>query len=304
MQVTRETIDKVPHLITDYMYEGDNVGINLTLLSTMKTKKKLDVAGIPIDYSPVSLNRVDNTITITSEMEFNKTSGNIEVVANIKYPNGYSILKETRKLEDEVFAQDIINTCIVNKKDIKNMPCYKLAFTDISNSVIESSLNEDILVKTPELNYKCYIYSNNMELIGTANRLLEASNTSYILGEYVGKKLSEHMGRNIFIDICINDEITLQMANVRVENTVDSSLTYALLDTSNTMVKRLNENYTNLSMNIPQGFNFPEYSKFKNMDNYFEELLRLNSPKNIEKFFKDNKIKSNNAIDLNKYLIW
>ena len=38
MQVTRETIDKVPHLITDYMYEGDNVGINLTLLNTMKTK--------------------------------------------------------------------------------------------------------------------------------------------------------------------------------------------------------------------------------------------------------------------------
>ena len=304
MQVTRETIDKVPHLITDYMYEGDNIGINLTLLSTMKTKKKLDVAGVPIDYSPVPLNRVDNTITITSEMEFNKTSGDIEVVANIKYPNGYSILKETRKIEDETFAQDIINTCIVNKKDIKNMQCYKLAFTDISNSVIESSLNENILVKTPELNYKCYIYSNNMELIGTANRLLEASKTSYILGEYVGKKLSEHMGRNIFIDICINDEITLQMANVKVENTVDSSLTYALLDTSNTMVKRLNENYSNLSMSIPQGFNFPEYSKCKNMDDYFEELLRLNSSKNIEKFFKDNKIKSNNAIDLNKYLIW
>lgn len=304
MQVTRETIDKVPHLITDYMYEGDNVGINLTLLNTMKTKKKLDVAGIPIDYSPVSLNKIDNIIQITSEMEFNKTSKNIEVVALVKYPNGCAPLKETRKLEDEVFAQDIINTCIVDKKDIKNMQCYKLAFADISNSVIESSLNEDILVKTPELNYKCYIYSNNMELIGTANRLLEASNTSYILGEYVGKKLSEHMGRNIFIDICINDEITLQMANVRVENTVDSSLTYALLDTSNTMVKRLNENYTNLSMNIPQGFKFPEYSKFRNMNDYFEELLKLNSPKNIEKFFKDNKIKSNNAIDLNKYLIW
>ena len=41
-------------------------------------------------------------------MEFNKTSGDIEVVANIKYPNGYSILKETRKLEDEVFAQDYV----------------------------------------------------------------------------------------------------------------------------------------------------------------------------------------------------
>ena len=87
----------------------------------MKTKKKLDVAGIPIDYSPVSLNKIDNIIQITSEMEFNKTSKNIEVVALVKYPNGCAPLKETRKLEDEVFAQDIINTCIVDKKDIKNM---------------------------------------------------------------------------------------------------------------------------------------------------------------------------------------
>lgn len=304
MEVTRETINKDPYLITDYMYEEDNIGINLNLLNTMKTNKKLDVAAIPIDYSPVSLNKTNNMITITSKMEFNKASKDIEVIANIHYPNGYSTLKEKRILTDKDFAQDIINTCIINKKDIKNMICYTDAFTDIVNNVINSSLEENILVKTPELNYKCYVYSNNMELLGIANRLLESSPTSYILGEYVGKGIREYIGKDVFVDICINDEITLQMGNVRVENSIDSSLTYVVLNTANTMIKRLNENYTNLSMNVPQGFNFPEYSRFGDLDYYFNELIKSNNSKNLEKFFKDNKVKSNNVVDINKYLIW
>lgn len=302
MQITREKIDGSPYIITDFMYQNDNVGINLELLNTMKTKKKLDVAGIPIDYSPVSLNKTDNVIDITSNMEFNKTSGNIEVVANIKYPNGYSILKETRKITDEEFANDIINTCIVEKRDIKNMPSYKKSFDDIVNVVKDSSLDENLLVKTPELKYKCYVYSNNMELLGTAYRLLETEH-GYILGEYVGKKLSEHIGRNIFIDLCINNDTTLQFANVKINNAIDSSLTYAELDTSSTMVKRLVENYTDITMKVPGTFNFPEHSKFKNINDYFEKMLTANSPKDIEKFFKNNKVKNNTVIDLNKYLI-
>ena len=301
MEVTREKIDGVNHLITDYIYKNDNVGINLSLLSTMKTKKNLNVSGIPIDYSPISINRTSNAINVTSTLNYDPITGDIDVIAEVKYPN--NTIVHTRKLEDKNFAEDMINTCLVDKKDIKNMECYKNAFNSIVDAVIESSLEEDILIKTPDLHYKCYIYSNNMELIGVANRLLEAEN-GYILGEYVGKKLSEHMGRNIFIDLCINDDITLQLANVKVENTIDSSLTYALLDTSNTMAKRLNENYTNLTMNIPKDFCFPDHSKFRSINDYFELLLKSNSPKNIEKFFKDNKIKLNNAIDINKYLIW
>ena len=302
MQITRENIDGSPYIITDFMYQNDNVGINLELLNTMNTKKKLDVAGIPIDYSPISLNKTDNVISITSNMEFNKTSGDIEIVANIKYPNGYSILKETRKIADEDFANDMINTCIIDKKDIKNMPSYKNSFDDIVNGIKESSLDEDLLIKTPELKYKCYVYSNNMELLGTAYRLLETEH-GYILGEYVGKKLSEHIGRNVFIDLCINNETTLQFANVKINNAIDSSLTYAELDTSNTMVKRLVENYMDTTMKVSETFNFPEHSKFKNINEYFEKMLTANSPKDIEKFFKNNKIKSNTVIDLNKYLI-
>ena len=109
MEVTRETIDKVPYLITDYMYEGDNVGINLTLLSTMKTKKKLDVAGIPIDYSPVSLNKTDNVITITSTMNYDPLDKELNVMADVKYPN--NTIVHNRKLNDNDFAKDIIDTC-------------------------------------------------------------------------------------------------------------------------------------------------------------------------------------------------
>lgn len=94
------------------------------------------------------------------------------------------------------------------------------------------------------------------------------------------------------------------MGNVRVENSIDSSLTYVVLNTANTMIKRLNENYTNLSMNVPQGFKFPEYSRFGDLDYYFNELITSNNSKNLEKFFKDNKVKSNNVVDINKYLIW
>ena len=39
MQVTREVINKKPHIITDAIYQDDSVGIDLTLLNTMNTKK-------------------------------------------------------------------------------------------------------------------------------------------------------------------------------------------------------------------------------------------------------------------------
>ena len=81
-------------------------------------------------------------------------------------------------------------------------------------------------------------------------------------------------------DIHFNDKYNRKIFTKilkQISNNKPNYITIAgdILDTSNTMVKRLNENYTNLSMNTPQGFKFPEYSKFKNMDNYFEELLKF-----------------------------
>lgn len=303
MKVTRENIDKMPHLITDYMYENDNIGINLTLLNTMKTKKVLNVSGIPIDYNPISFNysQIRDTITITTTMEFNATSEELNVIANVKYPN--NTITYMNLLEDEEFATDIIDTCIVNKKDIKNMACYRRIFEETINTVKESALQEDVLIKSPELKYKCYVYSDNMELLGVANRLLE-NPSGYILGEYVGKKISEYKGKDIYIDLCINSDVTLQFSNVKVADCMESSLTYVLLETSSAMVKRLTENYNNIDMNVPKGFNFPTVNVNKNMNQYYEELLISNSPSNIEKFFKNNKPKMNSIIDINKYLIW
>ena len=70
--------------------------------------------------------------------------------------------------------------------------------------------------------------------------------------------------------MCINDEITLQLANVAVGDAIDSSLAYAQLETSNTMVKRLTENYSDINMKIPKNFKFPEINIFNTIDNYFE----------------------------------
>ena len=301
MQVTREVIKKVPHIITDYDYNGDNIGINLNLLNEEKTRKVLEIDGIAIDYSPVSFNNTNNRTKITTTLEYDNKVDKIQVIAEVLYRNEISCI--TRNIEDEVFANDIINTCLINKKNIKNMDCYKQSFDSIVEQVKENALEIDFLVKTQVLPYKCYIYSNNMELLGIANRLMEKED-SYILGEYVGKKLVEYIDKNIYIDVCVNNEITLQFSNVKVADTFDASLSYAVLNMDNTMIKRLTENYSNIELNIPNGFNFPEYKIYGDINYYYEELLKINSPSNIEKFYKINKVKANNTIDINKYLIW
>ena len=298
MQVTRETINKEPYLITDYIYQNDNVGINLNLLNNAKTKKILRVAGIPIDYSPISLNRSGNEIVASSTLTY--VDNKIKAVMNITYPN--KEITDEREINDGNFAEDMINTCLVDKKDIKNMQCYKNAIDSMIESVKENALEEEMLIKTPEFLYKCFVYSNDMELLGVAYRLIE-NEKGYVLGEYVGKKLSEHIGRNIYIDICINNEITLQLANVKINDAIDSSLAYAQLETSNTMVKRLTENYSDITMKVPKNFKFPETNIFKSINDYFDTMLISNSPKDIENFFKNNKQKTNALININKYLI-
>ena len=298
MQVTRETINKEPYLITDYIYQNNNVGINLNLLNNAKTKKILRVAGIPIDYSPISLNRSGNEIVASSTLTY--VDNKIKAIMNITYPN--KEITDEREINDGNFAEDMINTCLVDKKDIKNMQCYKNAIDSMIESVKENALEEEMLIKTPEFLYKCFVYSNDMELLGVAYRLIE-NEKGYVLGEYVGKKLSEHIGRNIYIDICINNEITLQLANVKINDAIDSSLAYAQLETSNTMVKRLTENYSDITMKVPKNFKFPETNIFKSINDYFDTMLISNSPKDIENFFKNNKQKPNALININKYLI-
>ena len=300
MQVTRETVNKAPHLITDFMYNNDNVGINLNLINDAKTYKKIDVPAIPIDYSPVSINNTNNRIIIATDLKYN--NDNIQIESKVEYAN--EIKQDYYKIDDNTFANDIINTCIVDKKDIKNMPCYLQTFEKVKKAACENALEQNFLIKTPILDYKCYIYSDNMELLGVANRLMSASvSTRYTIGEYVGKKLTEYEGKNIVIDLCINNNVTLQLEHVKIIKALDSSLSYIEIDTERTTVKRLIDNYDNIEIKIPQGFNIPEYKVHYSIDNYYEQLLISNSPNNIEKFFKDNKPNTTVMINLNKYLI-
>ena len=300
MQVTRETVNKAPHLITDFMYNNDNVGINLNLINDAKTHKKIDVPAIPIDYSPVSINNTNNRIIIATDLKYN--NDNIQIESKVEYAN--ETKQDYYKIDDNTFANDIINTCIVDKKDIKNMPCYLQTFEEVKKTACENALEQNFLIKTPVLDYKCYVYSDNMELLGVANRLMSASmSTRYTMGEYVGKKLTEYEGKNIVIDLCINNNVTLQLEHVKIMKALDSSLSYIEIDTERTTVKRLADNYDNINIKLPQGFNIPEYKVHYSIDNYYEQLLIGNSPNNIEKFFKDNKPNTSVIINLNKYLI-
>ena len=300
MQVTREVVNNAPHLITDFMYNNDNVGINLNLINEAKTNKKLNVPAIPIDYSPVSMNNTNNNISISTNLRYE--NDNVVIASEINYTSETKY--DSYKINDETFANDIINTCIIDKKDIKNMPCYQQTFEEVKRTACENALKENYLIKTPVLNYKCYIYSDSMELLGVANRILTTSlSTQYILGEYVGKKLSEYENKNIIIDLCVNSKVTLQMTCTKVIKALDSSLSYVTLDTERTMIKRLSENYDDINIKIPAGFNIPEYKVYNNIDYYYEQLLIGNSPSNIEKFFKENKPNTAVMINLNKYLI-
>ena len=302
MEVKRITHNNSPHITTDYMYEGDNIGINLDSLNKAKTKKTIEVPAICIDYSPVSLQNTNNKITITTELKHDNTSTDIYVESSVAYKDNYDYDKYV--ISDLTFSEDIINTCIINKRDIKYMPCYQNIVDSLIESVKEKALSENMLIKTDILPYKCYVYTTNMELLGVANRLLASNNNNYILGEYVGNKLSEYIGREIFIEMCVNNETTLHFTGFSIDNTIDSSLSYVSLSNENVIVKRLHENYSDTTLKIPNGFNLPNINKSWTIDTYYEKLLLNNSPKAIEEFYKKNKQSAMCNININKYLIW
>lgn len=295
----RITIKGAPHIITDYIYEGEPLHINLDSLNNAKTNKRVEIPAIVIDYSPVSLQNVNNKIILESEIKHDIDSTDINIILNINNEETTKV-----KIDEETFVNDIIATCLENKKDIKNMPCYNDAINNAIDIIKANALDSDMLIKEDVLNYKCYIYSNDMELLGTANRLILSTNNDYILGEYVGKKLTELQGQSIVIDMCINNDIVLQFANFMVGESIDSSLSYVKLFNQNVMVKRLMVVYDNIEFNIPAKFNIPEFYKTWTIHDYYEKLLLTNSPDNIEKVFKQNKQNKVCNININKYLIW
>ena len=306
LKVERKKVNKQPYLVTDYMYEGDNIGINLVTLANTKTSRKTTIPCIPISYSDHAFNSNSSQIEVVSNIGLD-LNDNLQAVFDIKFPDK----SDLRYIEfnDAEFAQDMINTCILDKRDVKDLKCYKAAIGLTIEQIKNQALSENILIKTRELNYKCYIYTEDLIFLGTANRLLEKSNSSYILGEYCGKKLTDYIDdygdtTKLVIDICVNNDITLQLKNVDLLGATQSTMGYALIDTSSSRIVRISNTHKSTEYKIPAELVLPEHKPNFNYDNYYEAFLIGNSPSSIEKFYKLNKVSTNPTIDINRYLIW
>ena len=306
LKVERKKVNKQLYLVTDYMYEGDNIGINLVTLANTKTFRKQTIPCIPISYSENSFSGSSSSVKIESNIGLDKDD-NVLANFNIEYPDKNE--HKYVRLEDQVFANDMINTCILDKKDIKDIKCYKDAISNTLEEIKNNSLEQNILIKTKEMNYKCYVYTDDLVFLGVANRLLENANSTYVLGEYCGKKLTDFIDEygdttKLVIDVCINNDITLQLKGIELINAIDSTMGYATINTSSARVVRINNTHNDINFKVPEEFFLPEYKPGYNYENYYENFLLGNSPSNIERFYKMNKPSTNPTININKYLIW
>ena len=299
------------YIETDYMYDGDNIGINLKTLTDTKTNRTMEINCLPISYSDNAFGGTTGRIKLESKIRYE--SEKISFAFVITYPDKTDV--QYIDVSDEEFASDMIQTCIIDKKNIKDMACYKNAFYTMVDKIKNNALAENVLIKTNEMNYKAFIYTEDLILLGTANRLLENSVSGnsyvnkYVLGEYCGKKLTDYIDEygdttKLVIDLCINKDITIQLKNVELVGATSSTMGYALVDMSNARLVRIPNNHSDITYKFPPTFTLPEYRPSYNYDNYYEQYLIANSPSDIEKFYKMNKISTNPTIDINRYLIW
>ena len=306
----REKIKNSIYIVTDYMYENDNVGINLTTLIGTKTNKVLKIPCIPISYKQNSFASTSSEITVMSKIGIGE-NGEVEAVFDISYPDKNDMRHIA--FDDNEFATDMINTCIIDKKDVKEIPCYKKAFDSMVETIKTEALSNDILIKTPEMVAKCYIYTEDLVLLGTANRLLHHGRTNrdevYVLGEYCGKNLHDYIDEygdttKLVIDVCINKDITLQINNIDLISEAGTTFGYVTVNMDNSKVVRINNIHDSISYKMVPGMILPEYKSGSNESVYYEKYTIGNSPGNIEKFYKLNKMSTNPTININKYLIW
>ena len=146
MQVTREVVNGADHLITDYMYNNDNVGINLTLINGAKTNKVFNLSGVPIEYNAIAFNRAGDSVEIKAHLHYDENKKEIQTIADVKYP--HETVTYTEIIKDEDFAHDIINVCLIERKNLNSMPCYKAAFDKILEQVKNVALEKDVFIRT------------------------------------------------------------------------------------------------------------------------------------------------------------
>ena len=301
MLVKRETIDKNPHIITDYMYNGDNIGIDLNSLNNEKSNKIHSIPSLVISSEQQKFDFTEYEIGLNSTLKFEEDK--VQAVINVTSPNDYETIR--KEISDEDFAQDMIKVCLYEKKNIKNLPCFEKAIQEVIDNIKETALSNNYLIRENVMNYKCYIYSENMELLGVANRLLNRTTVRFILGEYIGKTLEKFASSNdkIIIDMCINDNLTLQITNVKVDQFTSGSVSYALLDTSFAKIKQIDDTYTSTTMNIPKNISLPNYHPSCDTLDYYDKFINMNSRSEINNFYKLNKPNMTPTININKYLI-
>ena len=301
MEVQRKSIKKVQHLVTDELYQGEEIGINLNTLNETNTTIKLSINSIPISYNKINFNNRSNTIDITASLKDDDKK--IKVMANISYPDSTQTAVE-KVISDQTFAEQMIDVCINQQKSIKHLPSYKENFDVIVDEIKRDALQVDMLIKAPELKHKIYIYDNNEMLLGTASRLLEYRDNTYILGEYIGKEISDSTsGNNIYFDICITKDITLRMTNVSVISHADTSINYWTIDLGSAQVQRIKDKYDSISYTNKAKITYPEYKKNFKPEEYSYDLYRGNSDTSLLAFYKDNKVSTHNKVNINKYLL-
>ena len=303
MLVKREIIDKNPHIITDYMYNGDKIGINLNSLNNEKSNKIYSIPSLLISDDLQSFDFTENEISLSANLKYN--SDKVQAIINVTTPDDYYTIN--KEISDEDFAKDLINVCLKDKKSIKKLPSYESTIQEVINNMKEEALSNNYLIRENEMKYKCYIYSDNMELLGIANRLLSSSNKEdyYIIGEYIGKSLEKLAAdrTKIIIDICVNDEITLQLTNACLITATNTSVAYAEIDSSFAKIKRIDATYESIKLNIPKNIALPNHNVNYNPIEYLNHFTSMNERSEIINFYKLNKPNMTQMININKYLI-
>ena len=69
---------------------------------------------------------------------------NVQAVFDIKFPDKTDL--RYVNFDDAEFAQDMINTCIVDKRDVKDLKCYKAAIESTIDTIKNQALEENILI--------------------------------------------------------------------------------------------------------------------------------------------------------------
>ena len=296
MKVSREVINDSIHLITDYQYENDNIGINLELINTEKSNKVSRIPSMPISsVNATRFNFDKNEITLNSNIQF--------IDDTI-----YTIIKQSEsnitrvKIPDEVFAEEMIQTCLLEKKTLKNMPTFNRHIDEKIEEIKEAALENNYLIKTESFNYKLYIYNEDDELLGIANRLMQTNTDDlYMIGEYIGKRIEF---AKLKIDMCINDFLTLQLTDVVYDSSTNGTINYVKIDISHAYCKKIDVQYDNIKIEKPKTLALPNQNNYDSTEDYLSRLLDMNSTKELTDFYKLNRISKVPTINVNKYLIW